>query len=148
MSRLEREFSAGGVVVRRFRGRPFLAAVRLRRGTVLALPKGHPEPGEAAVDAARREVREETGLDAEPLGKLDDVRYFYVRDGRRVLKIVSFFLFRYRSGSVHDHDDEVEGAEWVPLEEAPKALSYVGERQVAALAVARAGAGQDGAAVE
>lgn len=148
MSRVEREFSAGGVVLRRFRGRPFFAAVRLRRGTVLALPKGHPEPGEAAVDAARREVREETGLDAEPLAKLDDVRYFYVRDGRRVLKIVSFFLFRYRAGSVRDHDEEVEGAEWVPLEEAPKALSYVGERQVAALAVARAGAGRNGAAVE
>jgi 8-oxo-dGTP pyrophosphatase MutT (NUDIX family) len=104
---------------------------------VLALPKGHPERGEAAVEAARREVREETGLEAEPLGKLDDVRYFYVRGGRRVLKVVSFFLFRYRSGSVRDHDEEVEGAEWVALEEAPRALSYRGEREMAALAAAR-----------
>jgi 8-oxo-dGTP pyrophosphatase MutT (NUDIX family) len=115
-----------------------VAAVRLRGGSVLALPKGHLEPGEAAVEAARREVREETGLEAEPLGKLDDIRYFYVRDGRRVLKVVSFFLFRYRAGSVRDHDHEVEGAEWVPLEEAPRALSYPGERQVAAVAAERA----------
>jgi 8-oxo-dGTP pyrophosphatase MutT (NUDIX family) len=66
-----REFSAGGLVVRRFRGRPFLAVVRVR-DDILALPKGHPEPGEAAVEAARREVREETGLSAEALEKLGD----------------------------------------------------------------------------
>lgn len=140
---IEREFSAGGVVIRRFRGRDFIAAVRLKDGTVLALPKGHPEEGESAVAAARREVREETGLEAVPDGKLDDVRYFYVRDGRRVMKVVSFFLFRYQSGSVRDHDDEVESAQWVPLEEAPQTLSYTGERKVAALAAARAVEGSE-----
>lgn len=123
-------------MLRPFRGRTFIAAVRLRNGTVLALPKGHPEPGESAVEAARREVREETGLHAEPIEKLDDVRYFYVRDGLRVMKLVSFFLFRYRSGRLRDHDDEVEAAEWIPLEEAPQRLSYRGEQAVADLAAA------------
>jgi 8-oxo-dGTP pyrophosphatase MutT (NUDIX family) len=111
---LIREFSAGGVVIRRFRGRPFVAVVRVR-DEVLALPKGHPDPGESAADAARREVREETGLEARMLEKLDDVRYWYSRDGERVMKVVSFFLFRYRSGRVADHDDEVEWAGWIPL---------------------------------
>lgn len=134
-----REFSAGGVVLRAFRRRAFVAAIRTRSGSVLALPKGHIEPGESAVEAARREVREETGLDAEALGKLDDVRYWYSRDRQRVLKNVAFFLFSYRSGSLHDHDDEVESAEWLPLEEAPSRLSYRGERDVAALAIPRAG---------
>ena len=129
-----REFSAGGVVVRRFRGRPFVAVVRVREG-VLALPKGHPEPGEPAADAARREVREETGLEAEPVEKLEDVRYWYSRDGERVMKIVSFFLFRYRSGRVADHDHEVEAAGWIPLEEAPRRLAYQSERKVAATAL-------------
>lgn len=132
-----REFSAGGVVVRRFRGRPFLAAVRVKRGTVLALPKGHPEPGESMAEAATREVREETGLEAALVEKLEDVRYFYARDGQRVLKVVSFFLFRYRSGSLEDHDHEVESAEWVPLDRAPQLLSYTGERKVAAATLAR-----------
>ena len=94
---LIREFSAGGVVVRRFRGRPFVAVVRVR-DDVLALPKGHPDGNESAMDAARREVREEAGVEAEPVEKLGDVRYWYWRDGDRVLKIVSFFLFRWRSG--------------------------------------------------
>src|SRR4051794_36453753 len=129
-----REFSAGGVLVRTFRGRPFVAVVQVREG-VVALPKGHPEKGEASVDAAAREVGEEAGVQGEPIEKLGDIRYWYWRDRERVLKIVSFFLFRYRSGSVRNHDDEVESAEWVPLEDAPRLLAYKGERQMASAAM-------------
>jgi 8-oxo-dGTP pyrophosphatase MutT (NUDIX family) len=129
-----REFSAGGVVIRRFRGRPFVAVVRVR-DDILALPKGHPDRGESAADAARREVREETGLHADLVEKLGDIRYWYSRDGERVMKIVSFFLFRYRSGSVANHDEEVEAAQWMPLEEAPVRLAYRSEREIAAAAL-------------
>jgi 8-oxo-dGTP pyrophosphatase MutT (NUDIX family) len=133
---LRREFSAGGVVVRRFRGRPFLCAVR-PKSDVLALPKGHPDGGESMLEAATREVREEAGLVADPVEKLGDVRYWYVWEGERVLKVVSFFLFRYRSGSVQDHDHEVESAEWIPLADAPSRLAYKGEREMAQLALSR-----------
>jgi 8-oxo-dGTP pyrophosphatase MutT (NUDIX family) len=132
---LIREFSAGGVLVRRFRGRPFVAAVRVKGGTVLALPKGRIDPGERAPETAAREVREEAGVEGELVEKLGDVRYWYQRDGERVLKVVSFFLFRYRSGSVRDHDHEVDSAEWVPLSEAPRLLEYRGERQMAEAAL-------------
>jgi len=133
---LIREFSAGGVVVRQMRGRPFVAVVRVR-GDVLALPKGHPEPGESSAEAARREVREETGLETELVEKLGDIRYWYARGGERVMKIVSFFLFRYRAGSVENHDHEVEEALWIPLEEAPARLAYKGEREMATIALER-----------
>jgi 8-oxo-dGTP pyrophosphatase MutT (NUDIX family) len=133
----EREFSAGGVVVRKFRGRPYIAAVRVKGGQVLALPKGHIDPGESAAEAATREVREETGVHATLIEKLRDIRYWYVRGGKRIFKQVSFFLFRYRSGSLSDHDHEVVSAEWVPLDEAPKLLSYRGEREVAVAAKSR-----------
>jgi 8-oxo-dGTP pyrophosphatase MutT (NUDIX family) len=135
---MRREFSAGGVVVRRFRGRPYAAVVRVRKHDgVLALPKGHPDGDESMAEAARREVREETGLDAELVEKLGDIKYWYSRRGERVFKMVSFFLFRYRSGSVRDHDEEVESAEWIPLSEVPSLLSYPGERQMAATALSR-----------
>jgi 8-oxo-dGTP pyrophosphatase MutT (NUDIX family) len=134
---LIREFSAGGVTVRNFRGRPFVAAVRVKNGTVLALPKGQIDKGERAVEAAAREVREEAGVTGELVEKLGDVRYWYQRSGERVLKVVSFFLFRYRSGSVRDHDYEVDSAEWVPLEDAPRLLAYKGEREMAAAALSR-----------
>jgi 8-oxo-dGTP pyrophosphatase MutT (NUDIX family) len=134
---LIREFSAGGVTVRNFRGRPFVAAVRVKNGTVLALPKGQIDTGERAADAAAREVREEAGVTADLVEKLGDIRYWYQRGGERVLKVVSFFLFRYRSGSVRDHDHEVDSAEWVPLEDAPRLLAYKGEREMVEAALSR-----------
>ena len=131
-----REFSAGGVVVRRMQGRPFVAVVRVR-DEILALPKGHPDGEESAAEAARREVREETGLEAELVERLGEVKYWYVRGGELVMKIVAFFLFRYRSGSVENHDHEVEEALWIPLEEAPRRLAYKGEREMADAAISR-----------
>jgi 8-oxo-dGTP pyrophosphatase MutT (NUDIX family) len=97
---------------------------------VLALPKGHPDGGESMVDAARREVREEAGVDGELVEKLGDVRYWYQRRGRRIFKVVSFYLFSYVGGDVADHDHEIEEARWMPLVEAARELSFPGEREM------------------
>ena len=138
---MEREFSAGGVVVRRMRGRDYIAAVRVKKGSVLALPKGHIDPGETGPDTAVREVQEETGVTGTLDEKLGDVKYWYTRGGVRVLKVVSFFLLRYRSGSVENYQrDEVDGAEWIPLDEAPQLLGYKGEKQMAEAALSKLGA--------
>jgi 8-oxo-dGTP pyrophosphatase MutT (NUDIX family) len=139
-----REFSAGGLVVRPA-GRGWeLAVIEPRRDSpkkgkqTLALPKGNVDAGETPEQTAAREVREETGLEAELAGKLGDVKYFYVRSwagGERVFKVVSFYLFRYRGGVLGEIEDamriEVASAEWIPLEEAPRRLSYKGEREMA-----------------
>ena len=70
--------------------------------------------------------------------KLGDVKYWYQRGGERVFKVVSFFLLRYRSGSVRDYQrEEVDGAEWVPLDDAPRLLAYKGEREMAEAALSR-----------
>ena len=136
--RTEREFSAGGVMVR---GDEVAVVVPYRLSPkgekVLALPKGHPDRGESMVDAARREVREEAGVDGELVEKLGDVRYWYQREGRRIFKVVSFYLFRYTGGDVADHDDEIEEARWMPLAEAATALSFPGERDMAQRALSR-----------
>jgi 8-oxo-dGTP pyrophosphatase MutT (NUDIX family) len=130
------EFSAGGVVVRRMEGRPFVAVVRVR-DEIFALPKGHPTGAESALDAARREVREETGLETEPVERLGEVKYTYRRGGRQIRKAVEFYLLDYRSGSVEDHDHEVEEALWLPLDEAAERLAYKGEREMVVAARSR-----------
>jgi len=142
---MAREFSAGGVVVRKREGKWLMAAIEPRRdpgqSPALALPKGNVDPGEKPDQTALREVREETGLESTFVSKLTDIKYFYVRswgDKQRVFKIVSFYLLRYRSGRIGNISDdmrhEVERALWIPLEEAPQRLSYRGERDVAKLA--------------
>jgi 8-oxo-dGTP pyrophosphatase MutT (NUDIX family) len=108
-----------------------------RGNKVLALPKGHPDGDESPEEAAAREVAEETGVTARLVGKLGDVRYSYERNRRRVAKRVEFFLFEYRSGDVSDHDQEMEDARWMPLEEARDALTYEGEREMVARAMSR-----------
>ena len=127
------EFSAGGVVVR---DGDCIVIVPTRRAAdgskVLALPKGHPDGEESAADAALREVREETGVEAVLVDKLGDIRYWYMRGGRRIAKVVSFFLLEYVAGELEDHDHEVERAEWMPLDEAARRLTYKGEREMAA----------------
>jgi 8-oxo-dGTP pyrophosphatase MutT (NUDIX family) len=160
-----REISAGGVVVRHKDGVWWMASIELPGGQeaaggdsvsptvgtpgirskrsskskpVLCLPKGLVDAGEKALDAALREVREETGITAEPVVKLADIKYVYVRswgDGERVFKIVSFYLLRYASGRI-DHISEemrveVARALWVRLEDAPRLLAYRGEKQMA-----------------
>ena len=106
-------------------------------GKVLGLPKGHPDGDETPQEAARREVAEETGLTAELVEELGDVSYRYERRGRRIAKTVRFYLFHYLSGSVEDHDHEIEEARWMPLEQAAQELTYAGEREMVQRALSR-----------
>jgi 8-oxo-dGTP pyrophosphatase MutT (NUDIX family) len=132
-----RERSAGGVVVR---GEEVVVIVPTRRASdgsrVTALPKGHIDPGETPLQAAVREVREETGIVGEPVHELGEARYWYRRDGQTIPKSVSFYLFSYVEGDTADHDDEVEEARWIALADAQSELSHAAEREMVERAVA------------
>ncbi len=164
-----REISAGGVVIRKREGLWWMVAIEpagetansgeidaqaarsdvsrrsaiaRREKPVVALPKGLVDPGEKPFNTAVREVLEETGVVADVIAKLADIKYVYTRawgDGQRVFKIVSFYLMRYRSGRIDDVSAEmrieVARARWIRLEDAPKLLAYTGEKKVARLAL-------------
>ena len=140
---MRREFSAGGVLVRRLQGRWMLAAIRPagKPPGVWALPKGRIDEGERGEQTALREVAEETGAHGRSLGKLGDVRYWFNWRGERIFKVVSFFLVRYESGRLGDipaeHRHEVAEVKWLPLEDAPRLLAYSGERDMARKALER-----------
>jgi 8-oxo-dGTP pyrophosphatase MutT (NUDIX family) len=154
---MEREISSGGVVLQQISGVWHVALIeprkdepqvaspkpassktpRKRSRAVLTLPKGLVDAGEKPQAAAVREVLEETGIVAEPVTKLSDNKYVYVRtwgDGKRVFKIVSFYLMRYVSGEIDnlasDMRIEVKRALWVPLADAASQLAYSNERKV------------------
>jgi len=138
--RTRSEVSAGGVVYRRSDEgvEVVLAARRTRRGDLAwGLPKGLVEPDETPEQAAVREVREETGLEADVEVSLGEIRYFYVWEGVRVRKAVHFFLMRATGGDVSQHDDEMEEVRWFPLSVALRRATYKGEREVLQRAAAR-----------
>jgi 8-oxo-dGTP pyrophosphatase MutT (NUDIX family) len=132
-----REFSAGAVVVRRLKGRWWLAAIRPggKPEGVWALPKGQIAAGDSAAATALREVAEETGVEGRLEAKLGDVRYVYTWQGERIFKVVSFFLVRYRRGRLGDLPEafahEVADVRWLPFPEAIDLLAYKGEREMA-----------------
>jgi len=122
-----------------------LAAIRPQgREGVWALPKGKIDAGESPAETAVREVREETGVEGRLVEKLGDVRYVYTaswKGGERIFKVVSFFLLRAGRGRIGAIEEamrvEVAEARWLPLEEAPRLLTYGGEREMAAKALER-----------
>jgi 8-oxo-dGTP pyrophosphatase MutT (NUDIX family) len=136
ISERETDFSAGGVVVRGDEVVVIVPARSALHHEVLALPKGHPDPGETPLEAAAREVREETGVEVEPIGPLGEIDYTYERGGREVYKRVAFYLFAYSGGEL-SHDQEIADVLWMPLEEAAQSLTHAGEREMVKRALSR-----------
>jgi 8-oxo-dGTP pyrophosphatase MutT (NUDIX family) len=138
------QLSAGGVVCRRSpAGQLEVALIATREGQRWGLPKGLVEEGEPLEETALREVREETGLEAEVIERLEPIEYWYwwSEDGEKVRyhKKVYYFLMAYRGGDVARHDFEVDDVRWFPIEEAIERASFQTERDVLQQVVDRGG---------
>ena len=128
------QISAGGVAFRKRKKQIEVALISVGDNNRWQLPKGIVDKGESTEDAAVREVREEAGIDAEVVERIDKIEYWYFwsEDGQRVRyhKFVYFYLLRYESGDVRDHDAEVNEARWVEIDEAIKLLAFNSEKKI------------------
>ena len=138
---MKREFSAGGVLVRRLRGEWVFAAIRPagKPEGLWALPKGRIDQGESPEVTAVREVAEETGAQGTSVGKLGDIRYVFTWSGERFFKFVSFYLLRDSRGRLGELPaataHEVADVRWLPLVDGPALLAYKGEQEMAEKAI-------------
>jgi DNA polymerase len=117
------EYSAGAFVYRYQRGRVLFLLLKKSNGEY-DLPKGHIEKGEHAEDAARREIMEETGIDAQfdPFFS-ESTRYFFFKGSTRIAKQVKFFLCRTESKEVRISLEHLDH-EWCDYHSALKKLKF------------------------
>ena len=128
-----RQHSAGGAVLAVREGVVQIAMIATRGRTRWGLPKGALSAEETPEQAAVREVREETNLQAEILSPVKTIEYFFRAGDTLVQKNVDFYLMRYLGGELIPQLEEVDAVEWVPLEDAVARASFDSERELLGL---------------
>ncbi|AKM83123.1 MAG: NUDIX hydrolase [Candidatus Woesebacteria bacterium GW2011_GWF1_31_35] len=127
-----REFSSGGVVFKKNKWLVTKSSVSdLYPKAVWRLPKGWIDEGETLEETAIREVKEEGGVEAKIIDKIETIKYFYSSSGKgRILKFVTFFLMEWTKDLIGGFGDETSKTIWLPFEKAYKLLSFSSEKQI------------------
>ncbi len=131
-----KETSAGGFVLASD-GSPRVALIgRLTKRGALewCVPKGHPEGDETLVQAAEREIFEETGIQGEVIELLGSIDYEFYTPDKHIAKTVHHYLLRQTSGELTvDGDPNHEAVEtrWFDISELHSVLSHENERKMA-----------------
>jgi len=93
-------------------------------------PKGKIEGKESSGEAGQREVREEAGIEVTVLGKVDNEKYFFVIDGQKIFKTVTFYLMEYLQEARESYTWETEMIDWLPYEEARQRIAFDKEKEL------------------
>lgn len=131
---MKREFSAGGIV---FNNQGQVLVTQHSQNLHWSFPKGltGDHPKQSIEESALREVREEGGIEAEIIGKVGYSKYVYTLKEERIFKIVTYFLMKFLSGDIKNHDWEVSDIGWFEVEEALKKLTFSQDKELLKKAV-------------
>jgi 8-oxo-dGTP pyrophosphatase MutT (NUDIX family) len=151
MKEMNFEFSSGGVVFKKVGGKTFWLITRssssqaypesywrLPKGWVDddknnpgPLTRGKKEASEKNLqEAALREVREEGGVDARIIKKIGTYKIFFIKEGQKTLKFITFYLMEWRENLSEGYGFETSETEWCPLSVAEEKLKYKSEKEV------------------
>ena len=128
------EKSCGAIVYRRFHGNVEVLLIKHVNSGHWSFPKGHVEGEETEVETARREIKEETGLDVIIDQTFrETVSYSPKRDTQ---KIVVYFLAMARNHEFSRQEDEISEIRWVDIGRAAQLLTYENDKTIIAKAKA------------
>ena len=124
------EHSAGGLVIRRISGVLSVLLIMDGHGN-WGFPKGHLDDGENSLEAARREIAEETGITNISLkADLKSIDWYFRKNGIHTRKICDLYLFEASAGNPTPQASEgISRAKWVPLGDARKILTHENTRE-------------------
>ncbi|MBI3573271.1 MAG: NUDIX domain-containing protein [Candidatus Kerfeldbacteria bacterium] len=129
---MKQEYSAGIIPVYQTGQAPYYLIVQ-HLGGHWGFPKGHLEFGENEIDAARRELREETGIkQCEPVDSTHWQEEYVFRnvEGQSIHKVVTYYLAMVRDQVVRLNKNELKAHRWMPYEEARQRLTYHSAREI------------------
>lgn len=130
--KLTREFSSGGCVFKNDKWLVTKSAVSdLYPKAVWRLPKGWIDEGETTEVAALREIKEEGGVEAKIVKRIETIKYFFnAPDKGKILKFVTFYLTEWLRDLPQGFNGETSEIAWLSYQEAYKRLSFSGEKEV------------------
>ncbi len=128
---MSKEESFGIVPVSKERGIWQVFLILHVAGKHWGFPKGHGNPGETPLESAKRELKEETGLEIISLVKeLPFIEtYHFKRRGRPISKTVQYFAAEVE-GEVILQPEEIRDGRWFSFQEALRALSFQEARAI------------------
>ncbi len=126
-----REFSAGGVVLNLLKKNADIILINRRNSNIWCLPKGKIEEGEKKEQTALREVREETGVFAKIIKRIDKINYRFYKDRNvKCFKTVYFYMMKYKSGDINANSFEVDNVNWFNIDKALLKMNYKSEKEI------------------
>jgi 8-oxo-dGTP pyrophosphatase MutT (NUDIX family) len=120
-----------GIVPLRRKAHHWEALLVKRQEGFWEFPKGHSGPEESPLEAATRELKEETGLDIKKVLFSNPIKieYKFTYDQELISKTVYYFIAEVL-GTIHLQPEETIDSKWVPLEEAADYVTYANSREL------------------